>query len=364
MNLYKKLILATVTLVSVKFFYIGFPKTPRSFHRYQIEEESDLEGINDLTFNFSDPFSMPLESFVETTTVYNPDYRVPFNPSLLDKKPFRVVGILKNGYSYCTATLVSPSVILTARHCVVLNGTDSNGFGLPSKTFLKNAIFENSVYKNGKLRKTKLSETISKHRISPPSYEDWALLSLAEPTGKDLGFIPVEYYSRNEYNPYDEISIIGYPRDMFNFYRTGAFHHGCYTRGTASRWGGKQQMILHDCDTFSGNSGSGVISGWESDDKYSLEDLTIIGVHYGHFVGSTNINQFTFGTANIFEPSASFASAYQNLTNLDPSSPNSKFCKTIKKSKCKLIRRRHKCKKFCKCKWNSKSNKCKVVKYN
>lgn len=183
-----------------------------------------------------------------------------------------MIGELGKEYS-CTGTLISKSLVLTNAHCVY----EKNKF-FGRIFFLPNLI-------NGRLR-TRADVAIVKNIFTGTknpaleSEDDWAILELDKPLGNKYGFlkwrsVPLAVLK----NAKNKISVAGYSGDYPDpkVYRnlttgkgnTAGVHWQCSILGETDG------MLVHDCDTNSGASGSALIS--KIDGAYHIVGLHAAG---------------------------------------------------------------------------------------
>jgi V8-like Glu-specific endopeptidase len=277
---------------------------------------------------------------VSNDRIFSPDERKPVTKKLRENYPYRTVGRIRYESFYCTATLVSEDVILTARHCVV-----QDQYGNLSPSFLSLTKFEPG-YQFGQSLFT--SPLLNESYISGTN-NDWALIRIKKKLGRTLGFIEVQDFQYTEFeNPISEITFISYSFDFLVMYRTSSYQHNCSLRARRML-AGSRKLILHDCDSYGGSSGTAMI----------LKDK-VVGVHFGHFIDGSPLTggPFTYGRANVMDPSEAFYELYLQMVNVTKPSEQDE-CKQTKHyiPKCKKVKRKKKCNKACNCFW--KHEKCK-----
>jgi protease YdgD len=187
----------------------------------------------------------------------------------------KIVMISKDKKEYsCTGTLIGKSLVITNAHCVY----DESGKLFPNIFFLPNLI-------NGRLRSK--NDVASVRNIlagtSKPNWQsadDWAILELDKPLGEKYGFlkwrtVPVSLLQQYK----NRVSVTGYAGDYpdpkaYNELSAGKG----YTAGVhlkCSVLGENDGMLVHDCDTNPGASGSALIS--KIDGVYQIIGLHAIG---------------------------------------------------------------------------------------
>ena len=189
----------------------------------------------------------------------------------------KIVMISKDNKEYsCTGTLIGKSLVITNAHCVY----DQNGKLFPNIFFLPNLI-------NGRLRSK--NDVASVRNIltgtnnpNLQSADDWAILELDKPLGEKYGFlkwrtVPLALLQRYK----NRLAVAGYSGDYPDpkAYSGLEFAAGKgYTAGVhlkCSVLGERDGMLVHDCDTNPGASGSALIS--KIDGVYQIVGLHAAG---------------------------------------------------------------------------------------
>ena len=189
----------------------------------------------------------------------------------------KIVMIGKDNKEYsCTGTLIGKSLVITNAHCVY----DQSGKLFPNVFFLPNLI-------NGRLRSK--NDVASVRNIltgtnnpNLQSADDWAILELDKPLGEKYGFlkwrtVPLALLQRYK----NRLTVAGYSGDYPDpkAYSGLEFAAGKgYTAGVhlkCSVLGEKDGMLVHDCDTNPGASGSALIS--KIDGVYQIVGLHAAG---------------------------------------------------------------------------------------
>lgn len=161
--------------------------------------------------------------------------------------PWRSIGLLvKHGGGSCTAALVSPTVALTAAHCVV----DDNGAPSPPDSFL--AGYDGDSHS----ARAQIVSYVINPRYAPQADqegEDWAFLELDWPIGDRVGFFGIHTLTAQDVSAinagtWDSLNQGGYSWDSPD--RMTA-NQGCRVLEAHEAFG-----FLHECDTTHGDSGS------------------------------------------------------------------------------------------------------------
>ena len=145
----------------------------------------------------------------------------------------------------CTATLVAPDVIVTAAHCIESNGRiDARG------------LFQTAFGRPGGAVTARIvAHLVSADRavggkLVDESETDWALLRIDRPLGNEVGFVGVRRLADYSANQALLLTLLqgGYSWD------TGDNLSGNLDCNIVDFDG--DRLILHDCDTTRGDSGS------------------------------------------------------------------------------------------------------------
>lgn len=200
-------------------------------------------------------------------------------PMMSREYPWSTVGKIvmvskdKNEYS-CTGTLIGKSLVITNAHCVY----DESGKLFPNIYFLPNLI-------NGRLR-TKNDVASVRNILAGTnnpnlrSADDWAILELDKPLGEKYGFlrwrtVPLALLQRYK----NRLAVAGYASDYpdpkaYSELSAGkGFTAGVHLK--CSVLGELDGMLVHDCDTNPGASGSALIS--KIDGVYQIVGLHAAG---------------------------------------------------------------------------------------
>ncbi|MDX2254982.1 MAG: trypsin-like peptidase domain-containing protein [Pseudanabaenaceae cyanobacterium bins.39] len=187
----------------------------------------------------------------------------------------KIVMITKDGKeASCTGTLIGKSLVLTNAHCVY-----DRKVLFPKIFFLPNLV-------NGRLRTKNDVAVVTKvwsGTNDPATYaaDDWAILQINQPLGEKYGFlrwrsVPLALLQRYQ----KRLSVAGYSGDYpdpKSFQELSAGRG--YTAGVhlnCSVLGEREGMLVHDCDTNPGASGSALIS--RIDGVYQIVGLHAAGL--------------------------------------------------------------------------------------
>ncbi|MBC7691194.1 MAG: trypsin-like serine protease [Methylotenera sp.] len=156
--------------------------------------------------------------------------------------PYSAIGRLTTGTSqgegYCTATLISENLIITAAHCV------KGGY---SYTFRPGFSRGRSKFKSSSAKVVLISGNYSK----PGDTADYALLVLKKPLGQEAGWFKFADFPRESMNQ-PVYSRAGYGADGTS-YSTLKEQTGCRMNLIGS---GAAAFLVHECDLDHGDSGS------------------------------------------------------------------------------------------------------------
>lgn len=194
--------------------------------------------------------------------------------------------ISRTGAGTCTGTLISKDLVLTNAHCLVEN--------IDSKTGkLKQPIFFFPSMKEGKILEKEPAKVIAfdygqeykKGETWTEIADDWAIFKIDKPLGDKYGYLGWRNLNLSDAtvlkNFNNQIRLAGYSADFPNQKLreqlnlagdegdTAGVHAGCSVDAIDSG------VILHNCDSMGGASGSSLIALF-NDGKYY-----IVGLHRG-----------------------------------------------------------------------------------
>ena len=189
-----------------------------------------------------------------------------------DKFPWSAIGKVVAADGECTGTLVGRSTMVTAAHCVLVNGQISH------ITFMVN-------YVNGHYAGKSTSRTITVGTKYPDRdrEEDWAVVELNNYLGDDQGYMG--WNSSFPNFPF-ELKYAGYSDDYYGG-RIAGVDTDCFIR-TRFRNG----AIGHDCSATPGGSG-GPLFRWDEDGRVRLYAIHTRGIPDGVYRSWSNQNSNT-----------------------------------------------------------------------
>lgn len=227
----------------------------------------DSQGLNP-ALTFEDPLEGQYDIWVGTYAPTNGDYppatlsvselapfvgsferaffgnddRVVIDPNTA---PWSMIGFLDMSDASCTATLIGPSTLLTAAHCIASNGV----VNAPPVEFLAGFQNGNSVARS----RTSGFHLPAGWRNGEQQGTDYAFVFLTEPLGNQLGWMDVGPLTQAELAAYQsgqgpDIMQAGYSYDQQGV-MTGNLDCPFIRLG-------EQNTLIHECDTLQGDSGS------------------------------------------------------------------------------------------------------------
>ncbi|MGC2857728.1 trypsin-like serine peptidase [Novispirillum sp. DQ9] len=168
--------------------------------------------------------------------------------------PWSAIGRLTKGDgSLCTAVLIGPATALTASHCL---WNDRTGAWMPASAIFLTLGWEVGEWTAAtQVERVDLPPDASAPRRDAPLARmagDWAVLRLAAPVGRTVGWLDVapldlaSYHAMVARRPV--VLQAGYSADRRHVL-TG--HVGCHIHGWVA-----DGVLAHDCDATRGDSGS------------------------------------------------------------------------------------------------------------
>lgn len=195
----------------------------------------------------------------------------------------------------CTGTLIGPSQVITAGHCLWgrVKGMDGvqNGRWRSSDNFYAGRVSEKNYLAHAKV----VRKIIHRNYRNIDAYEfdwDYGIAILNKPVGAKLGWMGVGYdCSTSAQSKPIQMTVAGFPADKPWF---SMWESKCQSVFTNCGW----NSISHSCDTYGGMSGSSMYETGVSSIK-SVGGAPIVRAI--HVAGSSSSNIATLVQRNVFQ---------------------------------------------------------------
>jgi protease YdgD len=235
---------------------------------------------------------------------------------------------LETSKGTCTGTLVGIDLVLTNAHCIIDNLEEDGAFA-------EEIRFKLRLRENRPLATATVTEVVgigTYTHIEAPMHnpeDDWAILRIDRNLGEDFGYLGwrVLDFTDNETleSLEGQVRLAGYsfdfPTDKYSQYgrvrETAGVHAGCSVRGLSENFGiaisenasisydptgtnVTEGILLHDCDSLQGSSGSALIALFDDGNYY------IVGLHANDFpVPSASPEHNSVGQCALYRPNSS-----------------------------------------------------------
>jgi len=235
------------------------------------------------------------EPEIKVQNTFSDDSRMDADSNLF---PARAVGkLISPSGSYCTATLVSQDLILTAAHCIMSNGALVTG----------NYVFQVGLNAGKAAGSSGTSQAW--WGTADPDHDrqnDWALMRLTQSLGLTYGWLGVTGIDLNQELGQQNFELIAYSLDWRGGNTPSDEPHCQFS-------GAQEGFFLHNCDTTPGASGGAMFFT----DKTRTPHIVAINVAEFSPAGAPLKGvPYSAATANIAVSAQKFLPTLRSILNL------------------------------------------------